>query len=70
MVYKVNGHDETELERTLRESPNISNKPVAVIAETKRGYGSATLMNEKEWFHKAPTEDELNMLVEEVEKFA
>jgi hypothetical protein len=27
-------------------------------------------MNEKEWFHKAPTEDELKMLVEEVEKFA
>ena len=70
LVYKGIGDDESELERTLRESPNISNKPVAVIAETKRGYGSATLMNEKEWFHKAPTEDELNMLVEEVEKFA
>ena len=70
MVYKVNGHDEAELERVFRESVNMSSKPVAVIAETHRGYGSATLMDEKEWFHKAPTEDELKMLVEEVEKFA
>ena len=70
MVYKVNGHDETELERVFRESVNMSSKPVAVIAETQRGYGSNTLMNEKEWFHKAPNEGELKMLVEEVEKFA
>lgn len=70
VVYEVNGHNEIELERTFRESDNVSNKPVAVIAKTQRGYGSTTLLNEKEWFHKAPNESELKLLVEEVEKFA
>ena len=70
VIYKVNGHSEVELEKVLRESENISNMPVAVIAETQRGYGSATLMDKKEWFHKSPNECELKMLVEEVEKFA
>ena len=70
VVYKVNGHSEVELEKVLRESENTSNMPVAVIAETQRGYGSVTLMNEKEWFHKSPNECEFKMLVEEVERFA
>lgn len=69
-VYVVDGHNEIELERAFHESASDSSKPVAVIAETQRGYGSTTLMNEKEWFHKSPNECELKMLVEEVEKFA
>ena len=51
-------------------TPFISdNKPVAVIAQTKRGYGSVTIMTDNTWFHRAPTEEELIKLKKEVDDF-
>ena len=69
-VFEVNGHDVEKLEQILKETKSLKEKPVVIIANTKRGYGSDTLMNEKEWFHKSPNEEELAILIKEVENFA
>ena len=63
----ANGHDEEDLERAIKI--NHTGCPLAVIAKTVRGYGSATLLRDKTWFHRAPTKEELSQLLQEVECF-
>ncbi|MGN1218673.1 MAG: transketolase, partial [Phocaeicola sp.] len=66
----VNGHDMKELEACFKELRSLKNgKPKAVIAHTVRGYGSQTMTEHDIWFHKAPNEEELKMLTEEVDEF-
>jgi len=67
-VLCVNGHDHVQLKNALSTVPD--NQPLVTIAKTIRGYGSKTLMEDNSWFHRAPNEDELRMLCEEVENFA
>ncbi len=67
-VYETNGHDLTELEKSLSKIP-ATGKPMAIIADTIRGFGSETLTKHDVWFHKAPNEQELEMLNSEVNAF-
>lgn len=66
-VITANGHDITDMKKALLQRRD--NKPIAVIAQTKRGYGSATIMMDNTWFHRAPTEEELIKLKKEVDDF-
>lgn len=66
-TFEVNGHNIDELNQVLKQS--CQDKPTAIIAQTQRGYGSKTLMEHNEWFHKAPSEEELQMLLREVDDF-
>lgn len=66
-VLTVNGHNIPDIRNALLYRQD--NKPVAVIAQTKRGYGSATMMTDNTWFHKAPSENELMNLKKEVDDF-
>lgn len=63
----VNGHSEDELERAIKM--DHTGRPLAVIAKTQRGYGSRTLMEDPSWFHRAPTEKELEFLIKEVAEY-
>lgn len=66
-VIVANGHDIADMRKALLYRHN--NKPVAIIAQTKRGYGSATIMTDDTWFHRAPSEEELARLKKEVDEF-
>ncbi|MGE5438073.1 MAG: thiamine pyrophosphate-dependent enzyme [Syntrophothermus sp.] len=67
-VVKCSGHNLIDLIESLFYFKE--NKPVVVICDTVRGYGSVTLENDKSWFHRAPKDiNELNNLLEEVENF-
>lgn len=69
-VSEVNGHDMDELESEFSRLKNMKNgKPKAVIAHTVRGYGSKTMTEHDIWFHKAPNQEELELLIKEVEAF-
>lgn len=69
-VSRVDGHDMGELERCFINLRKLQNgKPKAVIAKTVRGYGSATMTEHDIWFHKAPNEEELQILMKEVDEF-
>lgn len=66
-VITVNGHNIFDIKKALLHRHD--DKPVAVIAKTKRGYGSATIMTDNTWFHRAPTDEELIKLKKEVDDF-
>lgn len=68
-VYEVNGHDMNAVREVLQGLDQTNGKPKAVIAKTVRGYGSKTLAEHDVWFHKAPNEEELQMLMKEVDEF-
>lgn len=66
-VIIANGHNIMDMKKALLSRNN--NKPTAIIAQTKRGYGSATIMTDDTWFHRAPSEEELIRLKKEVDDF-
>lgn len=66
-VIECDGHNENDIFDAL--NTNHFEKPLAVIAKTKRGYGSKTIMNDNLWFHHAPNIQELVMLKKEIDEF-
>lgn len=65
-VIRVDGHDLNQLTDAYHAR---TQKPVAVLAETIRGWGSKTLMEDRSWFHRYPGNDELEILFKEVDEF-
>jgi len=59
----VNGHDQKEIYRALK-TPH-SGKPLAIVAETIKGYGSTVMLNNPAWHHKTPTKEEYAEIVKE-----
>lgn len=66
-VVATDGHNEEMLyDAFMRVDVNA---PKAIIAKTIRGYGSDILMNDRSWFHRAPNQEELKKLYEDVKNF-
>lgn len=68
-VFDVDGHNIDALEIVFKKASILNGKPKAVIGKTVRGYGSKTMMENDIWFHKAPNQEELEMLNREVDIF-
>lgn len=66
---ETDGHDVTEIEKSFSQLKQPGS-PHALIAKTRRGYGSRTLMTRKEWFHKAPDSSSLLLLQDEIDRFS
>ncbi len=60
----INGHNHQEIEQALLIRD--SKKPIAIIAETIKGNGSKTMENNPAWHHKAPTSEELDLILREI----
>ena len=60
-----NGHDANELKEALLCSLG-SNKPLAVVARTIKGYGSKLMENNAEWHHKIPKDIEYEQIKAEL----
>lgn len=64
----VNGHDVKELMAVMNEAYKVQDKPVMIIAKTKKGYG-VDLFEDKEEFHgKALKPDQLKIALEQLKK--
>lgn len=63
-VDEVNGHDTFELISVFNK---VHTSPHVILANTVRGYGSKTLMEDRSWFHRYPKGEELEQLIEEVD---
>jgi len=63
---KVNGHDECELIKTYAK---LCDKPLVIDANTVRGYGCQSMMDDNSWFHRAPDKNELSQMIYEVDMF-
>jgi transketolase len=65
-TWEVNGHDVNEIYKVSRELENSG--PSLVVANTIKGKGSSILENNREWHHKAPSnENELRDLMNSIE---
>ena len=60
----IDGHNHKEIFNALNNITN--NKPMAIIAETIKGYGCKTMENNPAWHHKSPTKEELNIFLKEL----
>lgn len=60
----IQGHDQQEIREALhRKHPG---KPLAIIAETVKGNGVNMMENNPAWHHRAPTAEELNIILKEL----
>ena len=67
-VLNVNGHSVEELIEAFEEAKNIKNKPTVIIAKTIKGKGVSFMEDKAEWHGKAPSEEEYNQAIEELEE--
>jgi len=60
----INGHDHTQIYKALSDFPKA--RPVAIIAETIKGFGCRRMENNPEWHHKVPSAEDLAEILEEL----
>ncbi len=56
---EVDGHDINALAKLLRNVPDGSGRPVAVIAHTVKGKGVSLMEDDNNWHYRIPTAEEL-----------
>jgi transketolase len=61
---EVDGHDHTQLHEAFSTRHNT--KPTFVIANTIKGNGIAFMENNPEWHHKAPNDEQLQAILQEL----
>lgn len=65
-VRHVDGHNLEELESTLKSLPFEAGKPSFVIAHTIKGKGVSYMENVLKWHHGVPSEEQLELAMEEL----
>jgi transketolase len=63
-VREIDGHDFAALLQALE--PSTTGKPVAIIANTKKGKGVSFIEDRVEWHHKVPSKDQVVQALEEL----
>ena len=58
-AYEVDGHDLSALVRVLRNVPDGTGKPIAIVAHTVKGKGVSFMEDDNNWHYRIPTVDEL-----------
>ena len=68
-VIQVNGNDLDELNQAFEEAKTVKGKPTCVIANTIKGFGGGSVMeNKAPWHHKVPNDEEYAQMTEELER--
>ena len=63
----MDGHDYRELFKVLSSTPDMSGRPVAVIAHTVKGKGVSFMEDDNNWHYRTPTADELKKAERELD---
>ena len=66
-VIEVNGHDLAQILAALGEAKTVKGKPTAIIAHTTKGKGVSFMENNLEFHGRAPTADEAEQALKELE---
>jgi len=66
-VKEIDGHNFSEIEKTLSQVPFIKNKPSIVIAHTIKGKGVSYMENKLEWHYKSPNKEQLEVAYKELD---
>ena len=64
--YDVDGHDVSALVEVLKNVPDGTGKPVAVIAHTVKGKGVSFMEDDNNWHYRIPSEDEVKEALSEL----
>lgn len=62
-VITVNGHDYKAIAKAFADARASKGKPMVLIAETIKGYGSAVMENKASWHHHVPTQEEYDQII-------
>ncbi len=65
-VAEIDGHNIEEIYETV-EQAKTSNKPFAIVANTIKGKGVSFMENQAGWHGKAPTDEQLEQALKELE---
>lgn len=60
----IDGHDHKEIGKALKTKH--LNQPLAIIANTIKGFGSKMMENNPAWHHRSPNQEELEILIKEL----
>ncbi len=65
-VYEIDGHNISEIEKTLFIDHSLK-KPLCVVANTKKGKGIKIMEEDYfTWHHKSPSDEEFNLFLKEL----
>lgn len=65
-VLTINGHDYKEIEEAFRYRKE--GKPVLIIANTVKGYGSSVMENKADWHHLIPNDEQYLQIKADLQK--
>ena len=65
-VYEIDGHNFTEIDKSIELAKANRNKPSAIIAHTIKGKGVSFMEDNNNWHYKTPNEEEFNKAFEEL----
>jgi transketolase len=66
-VLEIDGHNFEEIEKAFITSSTGEGKPVIIIAKTIKGKGVSFMEGENIWHYKAPSEEEYQKALKEIE---
>lgn len=66
-VKEIDGHNFSDIEKTLSQVPFKKNKPSIIIAHTIKGRGISFMENQLSWHYKSPNKDQLEAALKELE---
>jgi transketolase len=62
----IDGHNQEEILKCLRENTINTEVPLALIANTIKGNGIKSMEHNPAWHHKSPNDEELSLLINEI----
>lgn len=65
-AYEVDGHDLVSLVTSLKQVPDGSGKPVAIIAHTIKGKGVSFMEDDNNWHYRMPCDSEVEAAKKEL----
>lgn len=66
-VIEIDGHSFEDIENALNKAKNTKNVPTAILAKTIKGKGVSFMENEAGWHGNAPSLEQRNTAIEELE---
>jgi len=65
-VIEVDGHNHEALKKSFKNANRLKNKPIVIIAKTKKGKGVSFMENKVEWHYRSPSAKELKIAINEI----
>lgn len=67
-VLEIDGHDYNAIYDAIQAAKKVKNKPTMIVAHTVKGKGVCHMENVADWHGKAPTSEECQQFLAEMEK--